>query len=234
MIHAHNDMIRGLNSIVLQGPHVPDASEHEQYNAQDVKDLLFYVEAWTKAVDHHHHIEETVLFPALAKLSDAAKKLVEGPVEQHAAFHDGLVTLQRYAVEASNQPETYRWDKMRTIIDSLASNLLDHLNTEPYLLLELERDCESVAVEKCMVETERAAVNDVSLNMLYDIFPVVLGSADKTYEGGNSWPALPPFMPFLMNWWFSRRRKGAWRFSPCDLYGQPVPLKFLPQNPESS
>ena len=234
MIHAHNDMIRGLNSIMLQGPHVPDAAKPERYNAQDVKDLLFYLEAWTKAVDHHHHLEETVLFPALAKLSDAAKVLVEGPVEQHAALHGGLVSLQQYITTSLDHPENYRWDKLRSVIDSFTPSLLDHLNTEPYLLLELERDCESAAVEKCMVETEKTAVNDVSLSMLYDIFPVVLGAADKTYEGGNSWPALPSFMPFLMNWWFSRRRKGAWRLSPCDFYGQPVPLEFFLQSPESA
>ena len=44
MIHAHNAMLRGLNAIVLQAPSIADATRKKEYNAEDVADLLFYVE----------------------------------------------------------------------------------------------------------------------------------------------------------------------------------------------
>ena len=79
-----------------------------------------------------------------------------------------------------------------------------------------------------MVEIEQAAVHDASNAMLYNTFPVVLGSADKTYEGADDWPAPPLGMPLIMSWWVFRRHKDAWRFCSRVLYSiTPVPLILL-------
>ena len=64
----------------------------------------------------------------------------------------------------------------------------------------------------------------------YDVFPLVLGSADKSHLGGNDWPPLPWFIPYVIKHWFGRRHAGAWRFNASDFWGNPVPLHFLPQN----
>lgn len=64
----------------------------------------------------------------------------------------------------------------------------------------------------------------------YDIFPLVLGCCDKTYQGGNDFPPLPRFMPYAIIYWFGRTHSGAWRFNPCDFWGQPRPLPMLPAN----
>lgn len=62
----------------------------------------------------------------------------------------------------------------------------------------------------------------------YDVFPFVLGCADKTYEGGTEFPPLPGVLPYLVKYVFAARN-GAWRFNPCDWWGQPRPLAFGPE-----
>lgn len=57
--------------------------------------------------------------------------------------------------------------------------------------------------------------------------PVVLGCADKTYEGGNEFPAAPKVLPYLVKYWYTRNT-GAFRFSPCDFFSKPRPLLFGP------
>jgi hypothetical protein len=56
---------------------------------------------------------------------------------------------------------------------------------------------------------------------------MVLGCADRSYEGSiHNFPPFPFFFPYLVDYWFARTHRGAWRFSPCDMYGKPRPLAF--------
>lgn len=64
-------------------------------------------------------------------------------------------------------------------------------------------------------------------NAQYSVFPCVLGTADKTYEGGNEFPPLLWILPYLVKYWFAAGN-GAWRFNPCDFWGRPCPLAFGP------
>jgi hypothetical protein len=60
---------------------------------------------------------------------------------------------------------------------------------------------------------------------------MVLGCADKTYEGGiHQFPPFPFFFPYLIDYWFARKYQGAWRFCPCDMYGKPRALAFTEEN----
>ena len=43
MVHTHNCLLRGLNSILQQGPYIADASQ-AHYTADDVRDLMLYME----------------------------------------------------------------------------------------------------------------------------------------------------------------------------------------------
>jgi hypothetical protein len=55
-----------------------------------------------------------------------------------------------------------------------------------------------------------------------------LGANDRTFEGGkHNWPPFPWFVPYMVKYFFARRYKGSWRFSPCTLDGQPRPLEFV-------
>lgn len=106
MTHSHNCLLRGLNAIVLQAPCIPSAGR-TNYNEEDVKDLLFFVESWVKMVDHHHHTEETCMFPEIEQLANEPG-LLSHPQHQHEEFHDGLESLGKYATEMQQTPREYR------------------------------------------------------------------------------------------------------------------------------
>ena len=46
MANVHNVLIRGLNSIILQAPHVKET--------QDIKDFMKYAEIWYILIHEHH------------------------------------------------------------------------------------------------------------------------------------------------------------------------------------
>ncbi|KAI1807131.1 hypothetical protein F4811DRAFT_566995 [Daldinia bambusicola] len=214
MAHAHNAIIRGLNAIIQQAPHVPPSTE-KAYNAQGVKDLLFYVRSWCKMVNHRHWVEESFIFPEIEK-------------HQHELFHDGMAKLLAYS--QATKPEEYRWDGaggMREIIDSFSKQLTDHLYDELNVFLGL-KTMDSELLRKTWLRAEKVAKQSGNIGILYDVFPVVLGCVDKTYEGGHPFPNMPWFLPYLVKYWFGAGN-GAWRFNPCDWWGQPRPLVFVPQ-----
>lgn len=99
MTHAHNILLRGLNSICQQAPNVHDP--------KDISDLLRFCWAWCITVDHHHETEEERLFPDLEELTKQSG-LMEVNKNQHKAFHDGLHECQVYAEKTT--PEEYSWD----------------------------------------------------------------------------------------------------------------------------
>ncbi|KAL2014834.1 hypothetical protein VTN00DRAFT_2359 [Thermoascus crustaceus] len=228
MAYSHNCLLRGLNAILLQAPHVP-SSGSPGYTAQDVRDLLFYVASWVKTVEWHHHTEETCMFPDIEAFT-GQPGIMDGPKGQHEEFTPGLDRLLRYAQEMP--PEEYRWEGpggMKEIIDGFAPSLTKHLYEEIDVFLGMG-NLDSAGLRRCWDEAEEVAKAKGKFYMLYDVFPCVLGTCDKTYEGGNEFPPLPAVLPYVIKYWFGARNKGAWRFNPCDFWGQPVPLHFLPEN----
>ncbi|KAE8161322.1 hypothetical protein BDV40DRAFT_313281 [Aspergillus tamarii] len=226
MAHAHNVIIRGLNAILQQAPYVPIATD-EHFKAQDVKDLLSYVQSWAKMVHHHHWVEETCMFPEIDKFTQRPG-FMDDPMHQHELFHDGLENLLAYS--SGTTPEEYRWkgaDGMEKIFDSFSKDLTDHLYAEIDVFLSMG-DYDSAGLKKIWEKAEKVAMQSGNMAMLYDVFPVVLGCADKTYEGGHDFPPLPWVLPYVVKYWFAAGN-GAWRFNPCNWWGQPKPLEFGPR-----
>ncbi|CAJ2501273.1 Uu.00g041260.m01.CDS01 [Anthostomella pinea] len=226
MTHSHNVIIRGLNAIIQQAPHVPDSTD-PSYNAQDVNDLLFYTQSWAKMLAQHHSVEETYIFPDLKKLSGDSF-MMDDALHQHELFHDGLEKLLAYV--SSTEPGDYRRDApggMKDIIDSFSKDLTDHLYAEIDEILGMG-NLDSAGLRQVWDQAEKVAKANGNLGMLYDVFPCVLGCADKTCEGGNTFPPLPGVVLYAVKYWFASGN-GAWRFNPCDLWGQPRPLTFVPQ-----
>ncbi|OTB00831.1 hypothetical protein M426DRAFT_266840 [Hypoxylon sp. CI-4A] len=227
MAHAHNVIIRGLNAIIQQAPHVPTSTD-KNYKANDVRDLLFYVKSWTKMVEHHHWVEESFIFPEIERFS-GKPGLCDDPRHQHELFHGGLEKLLSYAT--TTKPDDYSWKGqggMKEIIDSFSRPLTDHLYTEIDVCLSMKA-LDSVGLKKTWDQGEVLAKQTGNIGMLYDVFPCVLGCADKTYEIGHLFPPLPWIMPYLVKYWFSAGN-GAWRFNPCDWWGRPQPLTFGPRD----
>ena len=82
MAHIHNCMLRALNSIYLQAPHV--------HKTEDTRDLFFFGKAWYTFVDDRHRNEEETVFPSIGRFTGKAG-LVEKTVEQHHAFDLDLI-----------------------------------------------------------------------------------------------------------------------------------------------
>ncbi|KAI1346013.1 hypothetical protein F5Y01DRAFT_298988 [Xylaria sp. FL0043] len=224
MTHAHNVLIRSLNAILQQGPHIPISTD-TKYRAKDVTDFLNYVRCWVKMVHHHHWVEEEFIFPEMAKFS-GRPGLMDEPRHQHESFQAGLKNLESYST--STKPEQYQWtgpQGMRSIIDSFSKDLTDHLYAEIEILLKLS-DLDSDEYKKTWARAEAVAKASGNLTLLFEMVPLVLGSADKTYEGAHDFPPFPWIMPYLAKYGFAARN-GSWRFNPCDFWGKPRPLAFL-------
>ncbi|KAF2249800.1 hypothetical protein BU26DRAFT_425182, partial [Trematosphaeria pertusa] len=92
--NVHNALLRDLNAIYLQHSSV--------YTPTDISDLTFYIKAWGDAVQHHHHGEETVLFPtydAMAEEVGEKDSVMGRNVEQHRLFEPGFVKMMEYIEE---------------------------------------------------------------------------------------------------------------------------------------
>ena len=157
MTFVHNSFIRGLNAIVLQGPYVSPSSE------ADVTDFLFYIDTWTRTVDHHHHTEETVFFPGVEKLAGGSMSIMKESEDQHKGFHDGLEELGRYARET--QPKDYQWETVKRIIDSFGEAMTKHLHEEIEVILSLDK-YDSDGLKECWLETERVAKADFNMGIM--------------------------------------------------------------------
>lgn len=225
MANAHNIFIRGLNSIYQQAPYITQST--------DIHDFAFFVSSWVDSVHHHHHGEETVLFPALesiAKSAGALESVMDANVTEHQAFEKGLNILKGYVSkiidEKGEKEKYYDAAQLKHIIDEFGSALVTHLHGEITTLLALEK-FDSKIVKK---EYDDMVAKTVKGANVHVVVPLALGCADKTAVGSEGFPPVPFFLPYLSAYVFSRKHKGAWRFSPCDSWGRPRPLLFVGEN----
>ncbi|KAL9115818.1 MAG: hypothetical protein Q9227_000186 [Pyrenula ochraceoflavens] len=173
MALSHNCLLRGLNAILQQGPHVPSFSD-PNYKAQDVKDFLFYVASWVKTVEWHHHTEETCMFPGIEAFS-GQPGLLQGSKEQHEEFTPGLERLLEYAQHTD--PAEYIWEGnggMQKIIDGFTASLTNHLYEEIDVFLGMG-NLDSKGLRKCWDDAEEVAKAKGKFYMLVrlrDLSPV--------------------------------------------------------------
>lgn len=210
MAFAHNAMIRGINSIYLQAPHIPPS---------DASDFLFFISSWCQWIGHHHVLEETQMFPGFEGVI-GKKGFLEGNVDQHHAFSGGLKELKRYAESTSS--EEYSGAKVVSIIDGFSARLHEHLKEEIGSLLSM-KPYDGPRLLKVYKEAEaEAGKQDKNV-----IPPLALGCCDRNFEGGNNWPEMPWVGPWFVHYLMGRKHAGAWRFLPSDSWRNPRPLKYL-------
>jgi hypothetical protein len=214
MAFAHNAMLRGLNAIYLQAPHVP---------AADAADFLFFVGAWCAWVLDHHVLEETRMFPGFAAVRGVRPGQLSHNVEQHHLFSGGLEALQAYA--ASAPAAEYDGAKLLGLVDGFAGHIRQHLADEIDTLWGL--DCCEEGQEENLLEVYRDSEAEAAKQDKTVVPPMVLGLCDQTFQGGNNWPALPPGAADFIHNTLSQKNRGAWRFLPCDTFRNPRPLAFL-------
>ncbi len=120
MAIVHNMLIRGLNSIYLQAPHIQPA---------DTKPFARYILGWSQGLHSHHDGEETMFFPAVEKMT-GVQGVMDGNIEQHKKFHDGLEQLQAYANDVVAGKEAYDGGRVVGIINAFGPALSQHLSDE--------------------------------------------------------------------------------------------------------
>jgi len=237
MANAHNGLIRSLNAIYLQCEHV-----HEP---KDIKDFVFYIKVWGDTVHHHHHGEETNLFPQLDVLANEAGipgSPMTANIEQHREFDKGLHQLNEYSAEILAGTKQYDSKLVKAYIDGFGPILTDHLHCEIKTLLSLEV-CDGAKLKKAFNDMVKGSfktavvvgfLRDALLMVLLidcylqsTMLPLAFGSWDKTCPGSQNFPVVPFFVPYMSAYLFSRKYKSVWRFNPCDAWSRPRPLHFL-------
>lgn len=105
MACVHNMIVRGLNSIYLQAPHIP---------LPEVPAFIQYSLIWYKLMHLHHSCEESDFFQTIS----GETGIMSGNVEQHHAFQEELVTFYLYLKECANDPTQFSGNRILSSIDS--------------------------------------------------------------------------------------------------------------------
>jgi hemerythrin-like domain-containing protein len=134
MAAVHNVLIRGLNSIYLQAPHI--------HQPADIADLLLYISSWGSVVHHHHALEERLFFPvidALAKEKGVEENLMNANIDQHHLFEPKFEETLVWVKEVKEGRQKFDAKVLLELIDGFAPVLTQHLHDEIDTLMKLEK-----------------------------------------------------------------------------------------------
>ncbi|PMD48704.1 hypothetical protein L207DRAFT_539882 [Hyaloscypha variabilis F] len=214
MALSHNVIIRGLNSIYRQAPHL---------KPEDHADFIAYSKCWFEVLDAHHTSEETSLFPEI-EAKTGEKGIMKKNIEQHHAFLPGLEAYSEYLNSVTATPEIFSGEHLNTIIDSFASTLVEHLSDEIPTLLSLSRFGSKLRfLDGVNTESKKSPLH---LSMTGGV-PFFFRNLDTEYEDGlwRGWPPIPGLVWWVMQRSFVAWNWRLWRFASCDAHGK---LKELP------
>ncbi|QDS76348.1 hypothetical protein FKW77_002958 [Venturia effusa] len=219
----HNCILRVLNAIYNQAPHVK--------SKKDVKAFLQLAKLWHDELVQHHQVEEQFFFPKIEEITGVMNFMAQS-VDQHQSFATGVAALFNYSIMTSIND--YRATDLQNIIHSFGENLQTHLHDEIHALLSLEK-YNSTALCKAWEDTHQYVLktcdNKVQL-------PMLLGSMDRTYGLTPSSNGVAPtleiswYMYYLVEYWFSRKYKASWKFLPCNTWGMPRDLPAMAMKEE--
>ena len=155
MALAHNGIIRGLNSLYLQAPHIPP------HDVATARDFLTYCQCWSESMHHHHDAEEEIYFPAIESISGVAG-LMEQNIEQHRAFTPGFEAFETYC--RTCPPEEFDGQRLRELVEGFAEALVKHLHEEIETLRALD-GCDSTRLREAYERFVKSlmATDNVSL-----------------------------------------------------------------------
>ncbi|KAK5657367.1 hypothetical protein OQA88_2937 [Cercophora sp. LCS_1] len=209
MVLVHNFLIRALNSIHIQSPHI---------SAADAPDFCRYMQLFLAVLHVHHHNEETDFFPAIETMA-GEKGIMEGNVAQHQAFEQGVVELKAYVEGVLKGGEKYDGEKVRGMVDGFGPALVRHLEDEIGTLLELRRFGEKMeGVMKVAAREAEKGMKEVGFAGMVWVF----SQLDADFEGGmwNEWPPAPGVVKFLARTVGWKLNEGALRFGAVDRKGK--------------
>ncbi|KAG8857680.1 hypothetical protein FRC20_000236 [Serendipita sp. 405] len=131
MAGVHAFITDSLQNIYQLADKIPPHQEQE---------FAFFVFCATQSIEHHHHLEETYVFPNLEP------EFKTDVLDEHAAFAKGLHDLDNYAMavmgvsqgkkygqtvpDPSKTKEPYDGQKIKRLLETLAVPLFTHLQHE--------------------------------------------------------------------------------------------------------
>jgi hemerythrin-like domain-containing protein len=133
MSTVHNGLIRGINSVYNQCINVSVRG-----SKKDQLDFANYAAQCAKLLHEHHSFEEETLFPKMNELA-GVPGLMDGNVNEHAAFHDGLANYEDYLANVKEEKEELNGETLRSLIDAFMPALYTHLVNEIDTLVALEK-----------------------------------------------------------------------------------------------
>ena len=136
MIIMHNAFIRGLTSIYLQCVHI-------ETSPGDIPDFVAFCKVWGELLQDHHETEETDVFPFLEEGAEVPG-LMKSSFEEHRAFDAGLVEFMTYIWKVEAGEDKYSGQKLKTIIQSFAPAMYEHMVNEIPALLALDKFSDKV------------------------------------------------------------------------------------------
>lgn len=213
---VHNVIIRGLNAIYLQAPHVLPA---------DTADFIGYARAWSDFVHIHHAGEEAAFFPTIEKLT-GVPGIMDGNIQQHEAFSAGLKAYDEYMGVAT--AESFSGARLVEIIDSFGQVLVQHLADEIPTILALAEHREKMDISKVIDDEAKHSMSKLGFKTTV---PYLITALDVTFEEGlhKDFPPAPGLVKAVARALAPRFNKGYWRFAPCAKDGMPKDMLAAPE-----
>ncbi|KAF2034083.1 hypothetical protein EK21DRAFT_43314, partial [Setomelanomma holmii] len=197
MAIVHDCIIRALNSIYLQAPHIP-ASEYPNFIA--------YSLAAYRGLCAHHAGEEEMFSPELERLT-GEQGLMDENVDGHRRFHNALGEWDAW-LEAYQKNEQ-RFDAERCI------RMMDSFMPARFPDLDLR---------KMMKEEGEKVLGSMSKT---DLLPVFLLNHDVGFEDGrHNFPPVPPPVRWVLREVCGRWRSEWWKFATCGYDGRVREVRY--------
>jgi hypothetical protein len=222
MVAVHTVLTRWLNSIYLQAPHIPEAER---------KNFIIYAKYWANTLHHHHTGEETFFFPDVEAVCQLPG-IMQRNVEQHHVFEDGIKRFIDHLNKLEDEPELYDGAEILKSIDVFAGPLMKHLDEEIQTLVSIPDQLPpglkpiDVPYKEMADRSGKRATNGMNMTDLYGF----LANHDRSYvaEYLHNFPPVPMPVKMLMGYIMPFFNDSIFKFSSCDLFGQPKDLPYAP------
>ena len=210
MAEIHNLFIRALNSIHNHALLI-------QPTNSSAGPFLHYCRVFCSILNHHHEIEDDILFPVFEQLLNEPGAMGCN-VDGHDAFLPGLHLFEAYVTKT--KPEEYCGMTLRNMLDRFASDLVQHLHQEIPTLLDLWRVEDVAGLDKVSAQAEEKGSKGGSI---FEAPMFVLFNVDHELVMDGElcrFPGLPTGIDWAVRHLFMRRYRNVWAFCAFDGAGR--------------
>ena len=215
MALVHNCIIRAINSIYIQAPHMP---------VTEYRHFVKYCLATHEGLTAHHDGEEEIFFPEIERMT-GEHGLMAPSISQHHAFAKGFTAWANWLKSIEARKNNFSPDMCRSLMDDFIPPLAAHLHDEIAFVLSLARFGSKLDLRALGKKEGDLVMARLSKTK---VLPVFMLNHDAEFEGG--WHAFPP-VPRIVRWVlrsvFGRWEAKWWVFSTVGYDGRARALKYV-------